>query len=268
MPTALAMSARSSSRIVRRKPLLGKPLAGLLRRHRDQIVELHHAAGARLERLAVGAVHRAVAEMFERGLAGETGLARGAEHLLEMSVLALVDDIENEIGILVADAIDDGGEIGGAVEHGAVGFQQDQRRHFLLVARFGHRNDQRAFAHHRDPARLQIRDHRGNQGIDIRLAFPQIEGDAEACEFALADHAPKPRKNGATARGSPAGPPAARRSPPGPRRAVRDRLCTPQRRRDRFPPDRPSTPAILRDRGRCSRHRNRRARFRAGRSRR
>ena len=117
--------------------------------------------------------------MLELGFAVQSRLLRGAEDLLEMNVLALIDDIKNEIGILVADAIDDRREIGRAVEHRAVGFDQDQRRHLLLVARLGDRNDKRAFAHHRKPARFQIFDHRRDQRIDIGLAFPEIEMNAQ-----------------------------------------------------------------------------------------
>ncbi|HTT83601.1 MAG TPA: hypothetical protein VMF67_08965 [Rhizomicrobium sp.] len=41
--------------------------------------------------------------------AGGHGFARGAKHLLEMQMLPLVDDIENEIGNIAPDAVDDGG---------------------------------------------------------------------------------------------------------------------------------------------------------------
>ena len=96
-------------------------------------------------------------------MAVQPRLFRGTEDLFEMAVLPLIDDIENEIGILVCDAIDDGRQIGRAVKHRAVRFEQDERRHFLLVGRLGDRNDQRAFAHHRKPARLQVFDHRRDQ---------------------------------------------------------------------------------------------------------
>ncbi len=123
--------------------------------------------------------------MFERGLAGDAGLFRGAEHLLEMQALALVDNVYNQVGILLGDAIDDGGEVGGAVEHSAVGLHQDQRRHLLLVAVARNGDDERAFAFHRDTARLEVGDHRGDERIDARLALPQIEMDAEAGIFAV-----------------------------------------------------------------------------------
>ena len=45
--------------------LLRQPLLGFRRGHGDQVVQLHHAAGAGLERLAVGAVHGAVADMLQ-----------------------------------------------------------------------------------------------------------------------------------------------------------------------------------------------------------
>ena len=69
--------------------------------------------------------------MFQHRLAAETRPARSAEHLLEMAVLALVDDIEDEVGIVAFHAIDDGRQIGRAIKHRAVGLEQDQRRHLL-----------------------------------------------------------------------------------------------------------------------------------------
>ena len=65
MPTWRAISARSSARIIRADALLGQTLLGFVRRHGDQIVKLHHPAGAGLERLAVRTVHGAVADMFQ-----------------------------------------------------------------------------------------------------------------------------------------------------------------------------------------------------------
>ena len=63
--------------------------------------KLHHAAGAGLERLAVGPVHGAEADVLELRAAVQVRLVRGAKHLLEMPVLALIDDIKNEIGIVL-----------------------------------------------------------------------------------------------------------------------------------------------------------------------
>ncbi len=45
------------------------------------------------------------------------GLGGGAIDLLEVIGLALVDALEDEVWLLIAHALDDGGEIGGAV-HG------------------------------------------------------------------------------------------------------------------------------------------------------
>ena len=49
--------------------------------------------------------------MFQLRLAVELRLARRAEDLLEMAVLALIDDIEDEIGILILYAVNDGRKI-------------------------------------------------------------------------------------------------------------------------------------------------------------
>ena len=174
-------------RIVERETLLVEALGRFLGCHGDEVVEFHHAARARLERLAVGAVHRAVADMFELGAARQARLLRGAEHLLEMPMLTLIDDIENEIGIVLAHAVDDGREIGCAVQHRAVGLQKDQRRDFFRVGVLGDGDDQRTFVHDRVALGLELLDHRRDQRIGIGFAFPLVEHDAQAGELA-----PKP----------------------------------------------------------------------------
>ena len=55
--------------------------------------------------------------MFELGALDVTGEFGGAEHLLEMIGLALVDDVQIEIRIEVALALQDRGHVGRAV-HG------------------------------------------------------------------------------------------------------------------------------------------------------
>ena len=136
MPTLRAISRALLGGIIRADPLLRQPLFRFRRGHRDQVVQLHRPAGAGLERLAVGAVHGAVADMLQLGLAGQLRLLRGAEHLLEMAVLAVIHHIQDQIGIIGPHPLDHGGQVGGAVQHAAFRFHQDQRRHRLLVAFF------------------------------------------------------------------------------------------------------------------------------------
>src|SRR6202000_605523 len=76
-------------------------------------------------------------------------------------------------------------QIGGAVKHRAIRFHEDQRRHFFLVRRLSHRNDQRTFADFRDVAPFKLRDHRSDQWLDTGLAFPEVEMDSETAPFAL-----------------------------------------------------------------------------------
>ena len=65
MPTLLRDLGAFLGGIVRADALLRQALLGFRRRHGDQVVQLHHAAGAGLERLAVGAVHGAEADMLQ-----------------------------------------------------------------------------------------------------------------------------------------------------------------------------------------------------------
>ena len=68
--------------------------------HGDQVVKLHHPAGAGLERLAVGAVHGAVADMLQLAPCRQCRpCCGGAEHLLEMAMLAVIHHIEDQVGI-------------------------------------------------------------------------------------------------------------------------------------------------------------------------
>ena len=76
---------------------LMQALARLFRRHVDQVAQLQDAARAGLERLAVGAVHGAEAEVFQRLLGRISGQIGGAEDLFEMLGLTFVDDVEDQV---------------------------------------------------------------------------------------------------------------------------------------------------------------------------
>ena len=125
-----------------------------------------------------------------------------------MAMLAVIDDIENESGMIVAHPLDDGGEIGGAVEHAAVRLDQDQRRHRLLVVVARHRHDQRAFADLGQAARLQIVQHGSDQIMDGAFAVPQIELARPGWRIRGSGPAPTPSRNAATGRDSRGGHPA------------------------------------------------------------
>jgi len=123
--------------------------------------------------------------MLQVRLARQARLARGAEDLLEMAMLAMVDHIQDQVGILLAHPFDDGGQVGGAVQNAAFGLDQDQRRQRLLVVGLSNIDHQRAFAQLRQAARLKVGDHGRDQRIDAGLAVPQIEADAQGAELAL-----------------------------------------------------------------------------------
>src|SRR5690606_32792510 len=94
-----------------------------------------NAAGARLERFSVLAVHRAEPEMFKPLFRIDAGDVGGAKDLLEMVALASVDDIEHPVGIDALNPVYNRREIGRAVHDAAVGFIEDERRVFFLVFR-------------------------------------------------------------------------------------------------------------------------------------
>jgi hypothetical protein len=120
---------------------LVQPLARLVAGHVDQVAQLQHAAGAGLERLAVRPVHGAEADVLQRAFGGVAGEVGGAEHHLEVVGLALVDDIEHQLGIEEALAVEDGRQVGGAVHGRAFGGDHQQRRQLALVALAGHADD-------------------------------------------------------------------------------------------------------------------------------
>ena len=175
----------------------GDPCARFVHGHFDQIGQAQHAAGARLERFAVGAVHRAEADVFERrslGVARERG---GAKHLLEMVGLALIDDVKTQIRIDLLSPLDDGREIRRAVHRRPFRRDDEQRRRergvdhaavveFLLFGfAAGDVHDQSALVLHEEPFGAQIGHHVRNVRIGVRFAVPEVEIDIEGVEVTL-----------------------------------------------------------------------------------
>lgn len=150
----------------------------------DQIGEFDDPTRPGLERFAVRPVHRAKADMFEGVARRVAGLGGGAKHLFKMLGLALIDDIQEKIGIQALPTIEDRRQIGGVIKRRAFGRQQDQRRDILFVGRLGNANDQRAGIALGQPARGKVVDHAGNDRIDVRFAFPQVKMHIEDCQFA------------------------------------------------------------------------------------
>ncbi len=161
---------------------LVQPLARFAPHHLDQVAQLEHAAGAGFERLAVGPVHGAEPDVLQRLGRGVAGEDRGAEHHLEVVGLPLVDDVEQELRVEALLAIEDGGQVRGPVHGRAFRRDHDQRRQIALVAVPGHADDLGALVGDEQAALPQRVDHGRDQVVDVALALPEIEIDAERVE--------------------------------------------------------------------------------------
>ncbi|MNE09448.1 hypothetical protein D3C80_1021220 [compost metagenome] len=172
--------------------------ARLVGGHGDQVVQLQHAAGAGLEGLAVGAVHGAEAEVFQRLLGRVAGQIGGAEDLFEMLGLTLVDDVEDQVGVDGFAAVEDRGQVGRAVHGRAFRRHHQQGRRagglddravgqLLLagLAGLGDVDHLGAVIFDQQAGFLQVRQHFRHQGIGVGFAVPQVEGDVQSAELAL-----------------------------------------------------------------------------------
>ncbi len=126
-------------------------LEGLGGRLIQQRLQADDIAFPRLERAAIRAQDRAERHVLEidRVIAP---LASHLEKLLEMVPLAMVDHVENLIGVPGLDAILDRRQVGGCVVEGTVSLADDERRLGLLDE-----DDDRPFALDGEPLALQDR---------------------------------------------------------------------------------------------------------------
>ena len=180
------MSSNSAGGSSAPSPRLLQPLPCLLARHGDQVVQLQHPALAGLERLAVRPVHGAEADVLQRARRRVAGQLGGAEHLLEVVGLPLVDHVEHQArdpararrSKMVARSV---------VPYMAEPFGRDhqQRRQLALVAlaappaRSARPGPRSAGPWPADPRPCR------DQRIGVALALPQVEVDAERVELAL-----------------------------------------------------------------------------------
>jgi len=153
--------------------LRGAALAGLV----EQVLQREVLARARLERLLVGAEHRAEAEVDERRLRAVGGpvpadQARGVEDILEVVALARVDDIDDEVAVELVGAEAHGREIGGSVEEPAVRLLDEQR---ALTVGEGH--DHRALVALREPRLRERIDHAAEPVAEEALAAVVLGAD-------------------------------------------------------------------------------------------
>ena len=64
---------------------------------------------------------------------GEPPALRRLEQLLEMLALAVIDDVQDPVGLPVLEAPADRGQVGGGVEEGAVGLADEERRRVVAA---------------------------------------------------------------------------------------------------------------------------------------
>ena len=105
-----------------------RPLDSLV----EQPFQADSVAGARLERPAVLAEHRAEADVLEFDV-GVAPAAGGREELVEMQALPMIDDVKNRIGSPGLYPILDRGQIGRAVEKRPVLLLDQERRGVGLI---------------------------------------------------------------------------------------------------------------------------------------
>ena len=105
------------------------------------------------------------------GVGDDAALPGGAEHLLKVQRLPLVGDVEHLVGVPVLHPLNHGGKVGGGVDGGAVGLDQNAGGNRLLVRFLGNGDDPRAFGENGVALFLHLRDHGGDIGVGV--AFPQ-----------------------------------------------------------------------------------------------
>ena len=184
--TFSAVSSNSSGGSSAPEAGLVQPLARLGGDHLDQVAQLQHAAGAGLERLAVGPVHGAEADVLQRALGGVAGQVGGAEHHLEMVGLALVDDIERSgrdrssrrrsrmvarsVVPYMAEPSDETTSSGGSSRLSSLRATRTISAPWSSTSR---------------PLARSSATIGSISGVDVALALPQVEIDAERVEVAL-----------------------------------------------------------------------------------
>ena len=167
------------------QPRLAQPLSRLAADHLDQVAQFEHPASAGLERLAVRPVHGAEADVLQLALGGVAGQDGGAENHLEMVGLALVDRVDHQLRVEIAPPIEHGGQVGGAVHGRAFRRDHQERRQVALVVIARHPHDLGALVGEEQAFFTQLGDHRLDQVVDVALALPEVEIDAEGVEVAL-----------------------------------------------------------------------------------
>ena len=138
---------------------------GLLLRGVQQGVEGDRRALPGGELLAVGPEHLPERDVLGAYVVGqEAGQPGDGEDLVEVEGLRGSDDVDDPVGVQVADAVPDRGQVGGGVAVAAVGLAHDHRRVEPLDE-----DAQRAVVDHRDAGLLELGDDRGQVVVVDRL---------------------------------------------------------------------------------------------------
>ena len=146
----------------------------------DQLLQAHHTALTGLEGLAVLAVHGAEAQVGQGEVRrNDAALFGSPEHLLKVQSLALVGDVKHFIGVEVLHPLDHGCQVGGGVDGGAVGLDQNTRGNFLLVGLLCHGDDPGALALDSQTLLLKVLHHGGDVGIGIAFSQPGFKVDIQ-----------------------------------------------------------------------------------------
>ena len=114
-----------------------------------------------------------------RGLRHDARFSCGPEYLLKVQVLPLVGDIEYLVRMPVLHPLDQGGQIRGGVDGGAVGLDENAGRHFLLVSLQGHGDDPGSFGLDGNAPGLHVLHHGGDIGVRVAFTQPLLKVDIQ-----------------------------------------------------------------------------------------
>ena len=118
--------------------------------------------------------------MLQLGGGGhDARLPGGPEHLLKVQVLPLVGDVEHLVRVPVLHPLDQGGQIGGGIDGGAVGLYQNAGGHLLLVPLLGHGDDPGPLGLDGNAPGLHILHHGGDIGVGVGFAQPLLKVDVQ-----------------------------------------------------------------------------------------
>ena len=118
--------------------------------------------------------------MLQLGGGGhDARLPGGPEHLLKVQVLPLVGDVEHLVRVPVLHPLDQGGQVRGGIDGGAVGLHQNAGGNLLLVPLLGHGDDPGSLGLDGNAPGLHILHHGGDIGVGVGFAQPLLKVDVQ-----------------------------------------------------------------------------------------